>query len=178
MIYRNLLIEFLKIGLFSFGGGYGTIPFLYALVEKYHWFDVASLSRSIAIAEVLPGPVGMNTATYAGFLAGGIAGGIMAGFALIVPALAIILLLMRFFPNFSGHPVVQRAFYGLRPVVVALVAMAAGQLLYSSFLLIMPGWKYLSAGILLAGLLLLAFRYKCSPVILLAIGAVWGFLFL
>ena len=77
MTYVNLFIEFFKIGLFSFGGGMATIPFLYDMAEKYNWFNKDLIVDMIAIAEATPGPVGVNMATFAGYNAGGILGAII-----------------------------------------------------------------------------------------------------
>lgn len=178
MNYWLLFREFLKIGLFSFGGGYSTLPFLYEMAQNYPWFDTATLGKLIAIAEVTPGPVGINAATYAGFLAAGVGGGILASIVLVMPAFIIVVVLAKRFPNFHEHPMVKRAFYGLRPVVVALIAMAAWQILRTAFTALTPGWDYLFGGILFGGLFFLTFKWKVSPFLLLAIGAAWGLLFL
>lgn len=178
MTYWYLFREFLKIGLFSFGGGYATLPFLYELAQAYPWFDTATLGKLIAIAEVTPGPVGINAATYSGYLAAGVWGGILASVVLVLPAFCIVVILAKRFPNFHEHPFVMKAFYGLRPVVVAMVAMAAWQILRTAFFALTPGWDYLFGGILFCGLLVLAFKWKTSPFLLLAIGAIWGLLFL
>ena len=68
MIYLTLFIEFFKIGLFSIGGGMATVPFLMDLAQKYPWFTASELADMIAISESTPGPIGINMATYAGFL--------------------------------------------------------------------------------------------------------------
>ena len=68
-LYLHLIIEFFKIGLFSFGGGYATLPFLFALTNSYNWYTPAELSQMIAVATITPGPVGINVATYAGMKA-------------------------------------------------------------------------------------------------------------
>ncbi|MBQ7091650.1 MAG: chromate transporter, partial [Clostridia bacterium] len=78
MIYINLFREFFKTGLFAVGGGLATIPFLSAMTEKYPWFTSQQLADMIAVAESTPGPIGVNTATFAGFRAAGIPGAFVA----------------------------------------------------------------------------------------------------
>ena len=76
MIYLQLFGEFFKIGLFAIGGGMATIPFLYDLSDKYpHWFTHTDLANMIAVGESTPGPIGVNMATYVGYLTGGSEGG-------------------------------------------------------------------------------------------------------
>ena len=74
MIYLQLAIEFFKIGVLSFGGGYATIPFLYHLSQEYCWYSIEELTNMIAVASITPGPVGINVATYAGLKTSGILG--------------------------------------------------------------------------------------------------------
>ena len=93
MLILQLMFEFLKIGLFSVGGGQSTIPFLYDLVHRFNWFNAQELADMIAISESTPGPVGINMATYAGFNVAGVFGGILATLALVCPCVIIIILI-------------------------------------------------------------------------------------
>jgi len=124
-VYLTLIAEFLKIGLFSIGGGLATLPFLYKLADKYDWFNREMLLDMIAISESTPGPIGVNMATYAGFTAGGVPGGILATFALIAPSVAIALVITKMLDRFRTNRYVKAAFYGIRPAVTALIASAA-----------------------------------------------------
>ena len=78
-----LILEFLKTGLFAVGGGYATLPYLHEMALNYDWFTLNDLNNFIAISEVTPGPVGINLATFAGYLTGGVAGGIAASLAVV-----------------------------------------------------------------------------------------------
>ena len=120
-----LTVEFLKIGLFSIGGGLATLPFLYKLADNYDWFTREMLVDMIAISESTPGPIGVNMATYAGFTAGGVPGGILATFALIAPSVVIALVLTKALDRFKADKYVKSAFYGIRPAVTALIASAS-----------------------------------------------------
>ncbi len=124
MIYLSLAYEFIKIGLFSVGGGMATIPFLMDLTTKYDWFTANDLTNMIAISESTPGPVGINMATYVGYHTAGIPGALIATLSLTAPALVIIVLIARFMANFSENASVKAAFYGIRPTVAALIGYA------------------------------------------------------
>jgi chromate transporter len=125
MIYLTLVCEFLKIGLFSVGGGLVTLPFLYKLADNYDWFTRETLVDMIAISESTPGPIGINMATYAGYSAAGFAGGVLASVALIVPSVIILAAVTRILGKFRENKYVAAAFYGIRPAVTALIASAA-----------------------------------------------------
>lgn len=129
MIYFQLFYEFFKIGLFALGGGLATLPFLYNLAAKYPWFDASMLPNMIAVSESTPGPIGVNMATYAGYSAAGISGGIVATLGLVTPSIIIIMIIAGFLNKFQENLYVKSAFYGLRPAVTALIAIAGFEVL-------------------------------------------------
>jgi chromate transporter len=124
-VYLKLAGEFLKIGLFSVGGGLATLPFLYKLADSYDWFTRAMLVDMIAISESTPGPIGINMATYAGYSAAGAWGGVLATLALVFPSVVIALFITKIMDSFREDKLVKAAFYGIRPAVTALIASAA-----------------------------------------------------
>ncbi len=124
MIYLQLFYEFFKIGLFAIGGGLATLPFLNDLALKTGWYTQAQLADMIAISESTPGPIGVNTATYVGFTAGGILGSFSATLGLIAPSVIIILVIARILASFKDSKLVKAAFYGLRPASSGLIAAA------------------------------------------------------
>lgn len=134
-IYLELFIEFFKIGLFSIGGGAATIPFLYELSESKGWFTTSQLMNFIAVAESTPGAIGVNMATFSGFLAvdGNIyqqaLGATCATLGLITPSVIIIIIISYFLYKFKNSKMVQYIFYGLRPASVALITYALYKLL-------------------------------------------------
>ena len=91
MIYLQLFFEFFKTGLFSIGGGLATLPFLYEMSNKTHWFSHADIADMIAISESTPGAIGINMSTFAGFKTAGYPGGVVATVALATPSLIIII---------------------------------------------------------------------------------------
>jgi len=125
MIYLTLFFEFLKIGLFAFGGGFAAIPFLFDMADRYPWFTHEMLVDMIAVSEIAPGPIGIKMATYAGYQAAGIPGSIAAVMGLITPGVVVMILLLRVLKSFNENKYVQNAFWGLRPAVTALIAAAA-----------------------------------------------------
>ena len=125
MIYLTLFFEFLKIGLFAFGGGFAAIPFLFDLAERYDWFTHEMLVDMIAVSEIAPGPIGVKMATYAGYQAAGIPGSVAAVAGLITPGIVVMILLLRVLKAFNENKYVQNAFWGLRPAVTALIVAAA-----------------------------------------------------
>lgn len=133
-IYMQLIYEFFKIGLFSVGGGMATLPFLMDLTTKYDWYTKAELTDMIAIIQSTPGPIGVNMATFAGYNTAGIPGALLATFALVTPALFVIVIIARFMENFSENATVKAAFYGIRPAVAALIGYAVWELLKITFL--------------------------------------------
>ncbi len=124
MIYIRLFIEFFLTGLFSVGGGMATIPFLEDMSARTGWFSHAQLADMIAISESTPGPIGVNMATYVGYLTAGLPGGIIATLGLVTPSVIVILIIAAFLKAFRSNKYVDRVFYGIRPASTALIAAA------------------------------------------------------
>ena len=120
----RLFYEFAKVGLFAIGGGLATLPFLYDMAETVGWFTAADVANMIAVSESTPGALGINMATYAGYITAGVPGGIVATLGLISPSILVILIIARMLGKFKDSPLVQKGLYGLRPASVALVAAA------------------------------------------------------
>ena len=134
MIYLYLFITFFKIGLFGFGGGYGMLSLIqHETVERWHWLTPAQFTDIVAISQMTPGPIGINSATYAGYQAlanegvsttMAILGSAMATFALVLPSFILMILISRAFMKYMKTQGVQSVFMGLRPAVVGLLAAA------------------------------------------------------
>ncbi len=133
----NLLLmfwEFFKTGLFAIGGGLATLPFLYNMADNYSWFTRSDLADMIAVSESTPGPIGINMATYAGFLNGGVIGGVLATVALVTPSIIVIIIVASFLQKFKDSFYVKSGFYGLHPAVAGLIAAAALEIFKVSLL--------------------------------------------
>ena len=134
MILLRLFFEFAKVGLFAVGGGMATVPFMYDIADRTGWFTHELLADMIAVSESTPGPIGVNMATYVGYVTAGYPGSVAATLGLIAPEILVILLVARAMKAFRDHPLVDAGFYGLRPCSVGLIA-AAGVLVFRIALL-------------------------------------------
>ena len=124
MTILRLWWEFFKIGLFSVGGGMATLPFLYDISDRTGWFTYDMIADMLAVSESTPGPIGINTATFAGYNAAGIPGAIIATLSLVFPSYIIILAISRALQKFRDNKYVNDAFFGLRPAATGLIAAA------------------------------------------------------
>lgn len=122
MIYLKLFLEFFHIGLFSFGGGYATIPFLYHIADVQKWYTTKQLSDMIAVSSITPGPVGVNVATFAGFKTAGILGAAMATASVILPSFIIVIIISKLLEQFKHNKYVQSVIYTLKPAGCGLLA--------------------------------------------------------
>ena len=192
MIYLKLFLEFFKTGLFAVGGGMATIPFLYDLSDKTGWFTHTDLANMIAVGESTPGPIGVNMATYVGFLTGmsengvvgAIAGAVTATLGLITPSVIIILIISAILKSFRDNKYVKSAFYGLHPASTAMIASAGLSVMMSNLFYSGPlslasvNWK----GLVLAIVLWIVTNKvkatkKLHPIVFIACSAVVGILF-
>lgn len=189
--FLSLFLEFFKVGLFSVGGGLATIPFLRELAHKYPWFSVAELSDMIAVSESTPGPIGVNMATYAGYMAGvelfgipsGILGGIVATLGIVCPAIIVICIVSGFMEKFKTNKYVEYAFYGIRPAVSGLILGAMASVFVAAIFVFGEGGKGI-AGVNLISVILYAVMTavyakfnKLHPIIFIAVGALSGIVF-
>jgi len=125
MVYIELITTFFQIGAFSFGGGYAMIPLIQKEIERHGWMTATEFIDIIAIAEMTPGPIAVNAATFVGYKTAGVWGGIIATIGVALPSLLLILLVSQVFFKYQYHPVNKMIFYGIRPVIVGLISTAA-----------------------------------------------------
>ena len=115
MIYLQLFLEFFHIGLFSFGGGYATLPFLYHIAENQGWYTTKQLTDMIAVSSITPGPVGVNVATFAGYTTSGILGALVATTSVILPSLIIVVIISKLLEQFKHNKYVKSVIYSIKP---------------------------------------------------------------
>ena len=167
MIYLQLFTEFFCAGLFSFGGGYAVLPFLYNIAEKHHWYSARQLIDMLAVSSVTPGPVGVNMATFAGFSTSGILGSLIATTSVIMPSYIITIIVYKLLDKFKTNESAKGAIRGLKAAGCALLSAAGIRLIFISNL-------HLSGTILLAALLISGFISKRDPLFYLGISALAG----
>ena len=190
MIYLRLFFEFFKTGLFAVGGGMATIPFLYELSDATNWFSHQDLANMIAVGESTPGPIGVNMATYVGFVTGmgqhgvlgALLGAVLATLGLITPSIIIILIIASVLKKFRENKLVNHAFYGLRPASTGLIAAAGISVALTTFLpsfaLSALNWKGLILGVVLWVLTnLIKPTKKLHPIVFIGISALVGIVF-
>ncbi len=194
MLYIRLFWEFFKTGLFAIGGGMATIPFLYDMSDATSWFTRTDLANMIAVSESTPGPIGVNMATYVGFVTGmnngnivtALLGAVIATVGLITPSVIIILIIAAVLKSFRDNRYVNDAFYGLRPASAGLIAAAGISVVASNFIVVggvaehtfSLNWK----GLILAVVLWLLTNVvkptkKLHPIVFIGLSAVVGILF-
>ena len=134
MIYLELLWSFFQIGLFSIGGGYAAMPLIQNQVVDVHpWLTMTQFADIMTIAEMTPGPIAINSATFVGIQVAGIPGAIIATVGCILPSCVIVITLAYIYYRFRGLKMVQGVLAGLRPAVVAMIASAGITLVIMAF---------------------------------------------
>ena len=187
MIFWELFFTFFKIGLFGFGGGYGMLSLIQGEVVTHHaWMSVQEFTDIVAVSQMTPGPIGINSATFVGYTAvvndGGsvplaVLGSLTASFAVMLPSFILMLAISRFFMKYSRHRRVEELFKVLRPAVVGLIVSAALLLMNSENFASPVGNPlqfWVSVALFLIAFVALRF-FKLSPILILVLcGAVGG----
>lgn len=177
MIYLELLLGFLEVGLFSFGGAYAAIPLIRDVVMRYGWLTEEQFLYFIAVCESTPGPIMVNLATYVGSSQAGVIGAAIATLMSILPAFLVIVLVVRIMDRFMKNAWVKAAMEGLKPCVMGLI-LATGAYMVGSNLFNEAAfdWKALIITGILAACLLVAklTKKKLSGIMLIVISAVAG----
>ena len=124
MIWLELFLTFLKIGAFTFGGGYAMLPLIQAEVERHGWLTQAEVIDFTAVSESTPGPLAINMATFIGIRTGGVFGAVCATLGVVLPSFVIILIVAKYYEKFRKSRAVDGVMYGLRPAVIGLIGAA------------------------------------------------------
>jgi chromate transporter len=153
VVAAELFGSFFKIGGFAFGGGYAMVPLIQReVVDRHRWLTAEEFLDALCVAQSSPGPIAVNLASYIGYRVAGPAGLLAAAVGAILPSFAVTLLVVALIYRFAGHPVVTRFFAGVRPAVLALIAVAAWDLARAA-LSDKRGWLLAGAAALLVSLL-------------------------
>ncbi|GHT68877.1 chromate transporter [Bacteroidia bacterium] len=170
VVYFQLFWTYLKIGLFGFGGGYAMLSLIQSeVVEKHAWLTNQEFTDIVAISQMTPGPIGINSATYIGYtVTGSVWGSVVATFAVCLPSFIIVLLVARTYTKFRENQYVAGAFSALRPVVVGLIASAA--------LLLMNRENFIDykSIIIFAVAFILTKFFKIHPILMIVLAGISG----
>ncbi len=185
MIFWQLFITYVKIGFFGFGGGYAMLSLIQnEVVVQHAWMTNAEFADIVAVSQITPGPIAINSATYVGYTVGaqaggdwcGVLGAALATFAVCLPSLTLMLLITRFFLRLQHNLFVEGAMLGMRPVVIGMIASAALLLMFPHSTA--PGdqnfidaWSW----VLFGGVFIGSLR-KVNPILLIVLSAAAGIL--
>jgi chromate transporter len=187
MIYLKLFLAFLKIGIVSFGGGYGMISLIRDDCLKNGWLTESELLNFIAVAESTPGPIAVNMATFVGSSQGGFFGALLATLGVVLPSFIIISLIASVLTHFLKYKGVKAVLRGIKPAIAALIIGTA----FTMFLKVILGFTSFGQGVsfdhrallIFIIIALLPFAYKLmrkkalSPILLIIASGVLGILF-
>ena len=188
MLFLQLFYTFFKIGLFGFGGGYAMLSMIQGeVVTRHGWISAQEFTDIVAISQMTPGPIGINSATFVGYStlidagytpAMAVLGSATATFAVILPSFILMLIISRYFLKFQKHPVVMAVFSGLRPAVVGLLA-AAALLLMNSENFSSPTndmRSFIISCLIFLVVFIATHRFKISPILMIVLSGVAGLL--
>lgn len=184
MIFIHLFTEFFKIGAFSFGGGMPMLPLIFQSVSNFGLMSSQDFADLVALAQVTPGPIAVNAATFVGYNYAGIPGALVATTGVCLPAFVIMMLVMKFLDKFKSSRVIEGALSGIRPVTIGLIGAAGAfvadsvlvkgeffsQQLFTGF----AGYINIVPCTIFVATLVLAGKFKMSPILVCIIMGVTG----
>lgn len=181
-LLAELFYTFVKIGLFSYGGGYAMISLLRYEAVSHGWMTVTEFADVVAISQITPGPIAVNMATFVGFREAGIAGSLVATLGVSLPSFVLVLIVLRFLSRFKASSAVQSVLFGLRPAVAGMIAAAALLIAWAEFFPGTDALDFLAAANAIEfraiGICAVVFvcltKFKISPIIMIAVSAVAG----
>jgi len=171
MLYLKLFFTFLKIGLFMFGGGYAAIPLVQKeIIDMRNWVTAKEFMDILAVAELTPGPIAVNSATFIGYKLGGFWGALLATTGVVLPAFLVIFFLASFFYGYRTNATISAIFRGIQPAVIGLIAAALVNLARGGMIV---GWR---GGLTTVLVFLAVFFLKVHPILLILLCGMVGFL--
>ena len=183
MILVELLIGFLRIGCFSFGGAYGAIPLIREVVLSYGWLDEETLSYMIAVSESTPGPIMVNMATYIGATQAGVPGALVATAAVVLPAFLIVLILMTVMKNLLKNSAAQAVLNGLKACVTGIILATGAYMILVNCIGSIADASVDAAAVVLTAVLAAVcfgsgklFKKSVSPIVLICLAGAAGVL--
>ena len=180
MIFVSLFFTFLKIGLFTIGGGYAMIPMINDEVIAKGWINEEDLTNFLAISESTPGPFAINMATFIGFEKAGFFGAFCATLGIILPSIVIIIIISKIISKFLNNKYVNYAMQGVRPVVVGLIFAVVVSLIYAAFLpngFDIKNISFASIIIFAISIVMLSFKKTKNPILIIITSGILGIVF-
>ena len=177
MIYLELFWGFLKIGLFSFGGGYAAMPLIQEqVVSTHNWLSMAEFTDLITISQMTPGPIAINSATFVGIKIAGIPGALVSTAGCILPSCIIVLMIAKLYMKYRGMHMLQGVLNSLRPAVVAMIASAGISVLITALwgsaeLISLAGTNWILAAIFVLCVVLLR-KFRMNPILVMVLAGV------
>ncbi|MDU2598747.1 MULTISPECIES: chromate transporter [Anaerococcus] len=174
----KLFLSFLKIGLFSFGGGYAALPIIQEeVVNLNNWLSLSEFNDLITISQMTPGPIAINSATFVGSRIAGFPGALAATFGCVLPSAIIVGTISYFYKKYKNLDAMTNVLYFLRPAIVSMILIAGVQILRTAFFdtnaISLANLDYLMVTIFAISLFVM-FKLKTDPIkIMLASGAVY-----
>lgn len=172
MIYLQLFLSFLQIGLFSFGGGYAAMPLIQEQVVKTHgWLTMHEFTDLVTLSQMTPGPIAVNSATFVGLKIAGVPGALLATVGCILPSCLIVTLIAKLYLKYKKMAMLQGVLNSLRPAVVAMIASAGISIMITAFwgqaeLVTLAHTKWSLVGIFVLCVILLR-RTKWNPIVIM-----------
>ena len=177
MIYLQLFISFLQIGMFSFGGGYAALPLIQGqVVTLHHWLSMEEFTDLITISQMTPGPIAVNSATFVGIKIAGIPGAAVATLGCILPSCVIVTLLAKLYLKYRNMGMLQGILGSLRPAVVAMIASAGISILITAFwgsrsAISLPDTNWSLVVIFVISMILLR-KFRKNPILVMVLAGV------
>ncbi len=173
MILWQLFVSYLKIGFFGFGGGYAMLSLIqHEVVVRHAWVSASQFSDIVAISQMTPGPIAINSATYVGYTVAGVWGAIVATVAVCLPALTLMMLVTKFFLKLKDNRLLAGAMAGMKPVVIGMIGAAALMLMFpadSDGANFIDAWSW----IIFAGVFAASIK-RVNPILLIVLSAAAG----
>lgn len=173
MILLELFFSYLKIGFFGFGGGYAMLSLIQdEIVVRHGWLTGAQFADIVAVSQITPGPIAINSATYIGYTVAGVAGAVVATTAVCLPAMTLMILVTRFFLKLHDNRYVAGAVAGMKPVVIGMIVSAALLLIFArgegeaNFI---DAWSWAFFAACLVGS-----HFKVNPILMIVLSALGG----
>lgn len=179
MIYLELFWTFLKIGAFTFGGGYAMLPLIQAEVAAHSWMSATDLVNFVAISESTPGPFAINISTYVGMETAGLPGAVCSTFGVVLPSFVIILIVAQCYERFKQSRVVKGCMSGLKPAVIGMIGAAILSVAQTVFFpdglhfSSIATYPFVTSLVIFVPSFILIFR-KVHPILVILLSAVLG----